>query len=986
MSVLGKNCLEFINKYSVPIKQFRCSISTADGSSQSIAGYCTLPVFFKNVTRNIDFYLVPSLKQTAYLGINFWRAFALAPNIIPEINELSEETINDPNFHLLTPEQQLELEKVIIEFPSFSQSGLGCTTLLEHHIDTANATPIKSRHFPLSPPRQAEAYAEIERLLSMNVIEESNSPWCSPVVLVRKPGNKVRLCLDSRKVNAVTKKDSYPLPHIGGLLSRLKDTHFISGIDLKDAFLQIKLSEESKEKTAFAVPGKPLFQYRVMPFGLCNGPQTMSRLMDKVIPSRLRENVFIYLDDLLVCSADFETHLKILKEVAQCLKRANLTINVEKSKFCQREIKYLGYRIGHGCLKIDQDKVAAIREFPLPKTPRQIRRFIGMCNWYRSFIKNFSTMSSPLTDCIKKSVKPFKLSNESVDAFKNLKEALSTAPVLAQPDFTREFIIQCDASRVGVGGVLYQMDDNGSEHPIAFVSQKLNKCQKNYTVTELECMAAVICVKKFRPYIEGLPFRIITDHSSLRWLMNQKDLNGRLARWSLKLQGFDFAIEHRKGSLNVVPDTLSRFDVDSLDFTENRFSFDLNSEYFDCPDYKSLIESVTKNSQSLPDIIVKENKVYKRVKFRSGAEDEEDSLWRLWLPQNLIKFVVEKYHNVESCHGGYTKTLARVRQMFYWPSMAKDVKSFVDSCDTCKCIKPANISLKPMMGNAFTTSRPFQRIYCDFLGPYPRSKYQNTSLFIALDHMTKFLFLKPLRSATSINVISFFQNELFPTYGVPQFIHSDNGKQFVAKDFQEFLFKYGIKHIKTGLYSPQANASERSNREIVSKIRNFLKNDKNHQNWDKEIPTILSVLRSDYHTSIKCSPYYALFGQNMILHASSYNILEQLGCLRDDDINFQVNSDRLNKIRHKISDNIQNSHLKSSKTYNLRARKINFNEGQIVFRKNFSQSNALKAINSKFLPKYVKCKVKRKLGNSLYELEDLSGKLLGKYHASDIRP
>lgn len=251
--------------------------------------------------------------------------------------------------------------------------------------------------------------------------------------------------------------------------------------------------------------------------------------------------------------------------------------------------------------------------------------------------------------------------------------------------------------------------------------------------------------------------------------------------------------------------------------------------------------------------------------------------------------------------------------------------------------------------------------------------------------MTKFIFLKPFRSATSINVINFFQNELFSTYGVPQFIHSDNGKQFVAKDFKDFLSKYGIEHIKTGLYSPQANASERSNREIVSKIRNFLKNDKDHRNWDREISKILSVLRSDYHTSIKCSPYYALFGQNMVQHGSSYKILEKIGCLRDD-IDFKENSDRLNKIREKISDNIERAHEKSSKRYNLRARQIHFNEGQVVFRKNFSQSDASRAVNAKFLPKFIKCKVRKKLGNSLYELEDFNGKLMGKYHASDIRP
>lgn len=546
---------------------------------------------------------------TECLSVDFWREFALAPEIIPSISELQKSQEANLSFHQLTTTQQTQLEKVILEFPSFEKMGLGCTDLLEHHIDTSDSPPIKARHYPLSPPRQAEAFQEIERLLSMGVIEESNSPWCSPVVLVRKPG-KVRLCIDSRQLNAVTKKDSYPLPHINGLLSRLKDTHFISGIDLKDAFLQIRLSESSKEKTAFVVPGKPLYQYKFMPFGLCNGPQTMSRLMDRVIPSRLRDNVFIYLDDLLVCSDTFDSHCRILREVASCLRAAKLTINVSKSKFCQSEIKYLGYIVGQGCLKVDNSKIESIVDFPTPKSPRQVRRFIGMANWYRGFIQNFANLSGPLTDSLRKSNKPFKLSSDAVQAFQKLKVALSSAPVLAQPDFSKEFVIQCDASKIGVGGVLIQTDDQGKEHPIAFVSQKLNKAQQNYTVTELECLAAVISVHRFRPYIEGLPFRILTDHSSLKWLMSQKDLSGRLARWSLKLQRFDFQIEHRKGSLNVVPDTLSRFDIDELQVENN---IDLNCPNFNDPEYENIRKTVLENGENLPDLRVQDNLVFKII-------------------------------------------------------------------------------------------------------------------------------------------------------------------------------------------------------------------------------------------------------------------------------------------------------------------------------------------------------------------------------------
>ncbi|XP_046803807.1 uncharacterized protein LOC124419231 [Lucilia cuprina] len=253
---LGKDCLTFLEKNRIHYTPIKSSVRTASGNKQEVIGFCVLPIGFKGVTKNVTFYIVPSLSQQAYFGVNFWREFALAPDIIStNLGQISDISLDSSleNFHDLTPEQKLILEKTILEFPSYEKLGLGTTDVLQHHIDTGDAAPIKCKHYPLSPPRQEEAFQEIERLLKLGVIEESNSPWCSPAVLVRKPG-KVRLCIDSRKLNEVTKKDSYPLPHINGLLSRLKDTYYITGIDLKDAFLQIPLTDSSKEKTAFVIP------------------------------------------------------------------------------------------------------------------------------------------------------------------------------------------------------------------------------------------------------------------------------------------------------------------------------------------------------------------------------------------------------------------------------------------------------------------------------------------------------------------------------------------------------------------------------------------------------------------------------------------------------------------------------------------------------------------------------------------------------------
>ena len=994
LSCLGVGSLEFLEKNKITLRKFSSYISTAGGQRQSIVGMVTMQIYYKGKANDIDLFVVPSLTQQLYLGVDFWRIFQIAPHIISEIspprvivNKLDSAIECD-----LNDQQRQKLREIIAKFPSFTTKGLGKTKLLEHFIDTGNATPIKQRHYPISPAIQALVYEELDRMLALGVIEESSSAWSSPVVLVRKPG-KNRLCLDFRKVNQVTKKNASPIAHIEGLLARLSETHFISSVDLKDAYWQIPLEQSSREKTAFTVPGRPLYQFRVMPFGLSNAAQTLTYLMNLVVPSELHYQVFVYLDDLLVISKNFEEHIRVLEIIGKRLLEAGLTINVEKSKFCFKELQYLGYVVGQGCLKPDPAKVSAILEFPAPKTPKQVRRFLGMAGWYRRFVNNFSTLAAPLTDTLKKG-KKFNFDKEAEAAFEAIKAALTSDLVLINPDFSKQFIILCDASASGIGCVLCQKDENGNERPIYYFSQKLNSAQRNYSVTERECLAAVRGIQKFRPYVEGYRFLVITDHSSLKWLMSLRDPTGRLARWSLKLQGFDFGIEHRKGTLNVVPDALSRvFEVEalqsgvcppeSMSSDTDVLHIDLEDPSFKSDEYLQIIEHIGQNKDQLPDLQVSDSFVYKKVRHCTGNPLQDDLVWKLWVPAALTNRLISLAHcPPRASHGGIAKTLYRLRQQFFWPNMASQVKQYLENCEVCKTTKAPNTVLRAEMGKSFSVDRPFQHLYIDFLGPYPRSKIGNTQIFVVLDQLTKFVFIKPLRKANAQSVIKFLQEEIFFVYGVPESILSDNGSQFIGHEFSKMIKTFGITHYRTAVYSPQANASERVNRSILAAIRAYV--DQKQTNWDLNLPSIGSALRSTTHSAINMSPYEALFGHRIIEHGTDYKLLRELGGLNHSEIDYIPKVARMNILHTYLKSALEQTHEAYEKKYNLRSRVISYQVGDVLFKRNFTLSDATKHFNAKLSPKFVKVTVCKIIGNNLYQVIDDKG-YKSVTHSKDLK-
>ncbi|CAG9134600.1 unnamed protein product [Plutella xylostella] len=396
-------------------------------------------------------------------------------------------------------------------------------------------------------------------MLELDVVDRCESAWSSPVLIVYKSNGQPRFCLDSRKLNSVTKRDAYNLPYVSEILDNLRDAKFLSSVDLSKAFWQIPIAPEDQEKTAFYVPGRGTLKFKTTAFGLTNAPATQQRLVDMLFGD-FDLKTFAYLDDIIVVSSSFEEHVSLLLRVLEKLKHANLTINLEKCKFFRSQLKYLGYVVDEHGLRTDPSKVEAILNYPTPTSRKDLKRFLGTATWYRRFVPNFSTVAGPLNKLTsnKKNAPPFKWTPEADASFNKLKECLVSAPVLSCPNYDLPFEVHTDASDYGVGAMLTQTVD-GKEHPIAYMSRSLTGAEKNYSITERETLAVITALEHWRCYLEnGQTFTVYTDHSALKWFLSLTNPTGRLARWGVRLSSFNFEMKHRRGVDNVIPDALSR--------------------------------------------------------------------------------------------------------------------------------------------------------------------------------------------------------------------------------------------------------------------------------------------------------------------------------------------------------------------------------------------------------------------------------------------
>ena len=706
---------------------------------------------------------------------------------------------------------QVQLKALLIEYADIFSTDpipLGTTHLAKHYIETGDALPICQRPYRVSPAERREIARICDDLLDKDMIEFSHSPWSSPIVLVPKKDGKLRFCVDYRKLNAVSKKDRYPLPRIDDALDRLKGSSVFSTLDCDQAYYQVPMNEADREKTAFVTPDG-LYQWKVMAFGLCNAPATYSRLVDRVLGPLKWTTALAYLDDIVVFTPDFPSHLQSLRLVFDALRAAKMKLKPSKCEFAQPQIKYLGHIVSKEGVHVNPDTVRAVSEFPRPcdaptkaQKIKKVQSFVSLCSYYRRFIKGFSTIAKPLTRLTQKDV-DFVWDSTVEDAFQTLKQKLLSPPILGFPDEHSPTIIHSDASHVGLGATLVQMQ-NGVETVISYASRVVSKDEAKYPITELEMLAVIFAIEHFRPYLYGRRFQVVVDHCGLCNLLRTVNPVGRLARWILRLQPYDFEIVYKSGRKHNDADGLSRNPVplavaeNPLALDDDMFALHLR-ELSDLsafgreeliqlqqrdPHLKPLIDAALNPPDTVPltkvlDCRLSDFAVRNGILYKASCDENNPNPWLLCVPKPLRLKVLQSVHEQTLNHLGFLRTYSYIKSRYFWPHMYSHCRRFVMCCRTCQFFNRRNFPTPGALQPVPPPKVPFETVGIDFQGPFPMtSPGRNVYILVVIDHLTRYVESVPTRNIDSHSAIAALKKILILRHGPPKNILTDQGTCF----------------------------------------------------------------------------------------------------------------------------------------------------------------------------------------------------------------
>lgn len=844
-------------------------------------------------------------------------------NVYKEVGNQIESNQN------LNSEEFTYLKKILVENKDlFFQEGdnLTCTDEIQHEIKLSDDRPTYAKTYRYPQIHEEEIKNQIAEMLRQGIIRESNSPFNSPLWIVEKKRDnsnikKWRIVIDYRKLNLKTVEDKFPIPNIDQTLDRLGKAQYFSTLDLAKGFHQVLVKEEDRCKTAFSTPYGH-YEYVRMPFGLKNAPSTFQRLINLVLRKYINKICVVYMDDILVFSTGIEEHYNNLKTIFKALRKANLKLQVDKCNFLKRETEYLGHILTTDGIKPNPNKIKNIVSLNLPTNAKQIKSFLGVSGYYRKFIKDYAKIAQPLTKYLKKDAKINTFDPTYIHAFEQLKQLITTHPILRYPDFDKTFTINTDASNYALGAVLLQ-----DGHPVYYASRTLNNHEINYSTVEKELLAIVWAVKFFRPYIFGKEFIVNTDHQAIKWLHNKymgKDLNPRLQRWILSLGECKIKIYYVHGKDNNIADFLSRINCDSNEINEltdlpienenvlendnvsniatvhsqeesderdlgiletvvNRFKYQLiitqngNNQIKTIFNHSRLYLNSDQSFDSMKHHLNSFIKI-NRIAIYSEIQDTKFFQIKKFLFSNYptTKFIkcthfakdveeeneiiklVSIYHK-EMNHPGITALYEMIKHKIYNKELKLIINKITNYCDICNSGKYDRNPIKPLF---LQTEIPIDKNHIIHVDTYVNSKQ---SFIVFIDKFTKFAAAYPLENRTHIEII-----EKLKMY----FIHKRAKKLIADNEFKHINIKEFLQteNIELHLVKPNCHTGnsdiERFNNTITEKLR-ILKLESTKPIREHMLEAI-KIYNSQFHSTIQTTPNIAEEGK---ISDKIYNLL-----------------------------------------------------------------------------------------------------------------
>ncbi|KAM0037110.1 putative nucleotidyltransferase, Ribonuclease H [Helianthus debilis subsp. tardiflorus] len=728
--------------------------------------------------------------------------------------------------------------------------GLPPPRQVEFHIDLVpGAAPVAKAPYRLAPSEMQELSTQLQELLDKGFIRPSFSPWGAPVLFVKKKDGSFRMCIDYRELNKLTVKNRYPLPRIDDLFDQLQGSSYYSKIDLRSGYHQLRIQEGSIPKTAFRTRYGH-YEFLVMPFGLTNAPAVFMDLMNRVCKPYLDKFVIVFIDDILIYSKTKEEHEQHLRAILELLKKEKLYAKFSKCEFWLREVQFLGHVVNGKGIHVDPTKIEAIKDWESPKTPTEIRQFLGLAGYYRRFIEDFSKIAQPLTALTQKD-KKFDWSDKQEEAFQLLKNKLCDAPILSLPEGTDDFVVYCDASRQGLGCVLMQR-----QKVIAYASRQLKVHEKNYTTHDLELGAVVFALKIWRHYLYGTRCTIFTDHKSLQHIFDQKELNMRQRRWVELLNDYDCKIKYHPGKANVVADALSRKErikpirVRALEMiVQTDLSLRIRAAQ-----REALKESNIENE-------------YLRGMEKQLVPNEEGTLCfmrRIWVPLcgGLRKVIFNEAHKSRySIHPGADKMYQDLKDFYWWPRMKGDVAVYVSKCLTCAKVKVEYQKPSGLLQQPEIPKWKWEQISMDFITKLPRTPKGHDTIWVIVDRLTKSAHFLPIKEKDNTSKLAeIYMREIVARHGVPLSIISDRDGRFVSRIWQSFQDAFGSQLNLSTAFHPQTDGqSERTIQTLEDMLRACVMD--LGGSWDNHLPLVEFSYNNSYHTSIGAAPFEALYGR-----------------------------------------------------------------------------------------------------------------------------